>query len=65
MAMMVLIPVNDEKALADRICRLIEDEDLRHRMGEAALKKAEQYRIENIIPMWMELFNELLKKKRP
>lgn len=60
-----LIPVNDEKALADRICRLIEDEDLRHRMGEAALKKAEQYRIENIIPMWMELFNELLKKKRP
>ena len=33
-------------------------------MGKAARLKAEQYRIEKIIPMWMDLFNQLLKEKR-
>ena len=26
--------------------------------------KAEQYDIKNIIPMWMELFNQLINEKR-
>lgn len=40
-----LVPVNDEKVLADRICRLIEDKELRKEMGKAARLKAEQYDI--------------------
>lgn len=56
-----LVPVGDEAALADRICRLIEDKELRLCMGKAAKEKANQYRIENIIPMWMDLFHRLLK----
>lgn len=59
-----LVPVNDEQGLADRICRLIENEEMRKAMGKAARLKAEQYRIEKIIPMWMDLFNQLLKEKR-
>ncbi len=59
-----LVPVNDEKVLADRICRLIEDKELRKEMGKAARLKAEQYDIKNIIPMWMELFNQLINEKR-
>jgi len=58
-----LIPVGDEAALADRICRLIEDKDLRLRMGRAAKEKANKYRLENVIPMWMDLFNKLLEQK--
>lgn len=40
-----LVPVNNEKVLADRICRLIEDKELRKEMGKAARLKAEQYDI--------------------
>lgn len=59
-----LVPVNDEKALANNMCRLIEDNELRQEMGKAARIKAEQYKIENIIPLWMSLFHKLLKEKR-
>ncbi len=58
-----LIPVNDENMMADRICRLIEDEELRKEMGQAAKIKAQSYQIESIIDRWMNLFNELLGRK--
>ncbi len=59
-----VVPINDEKALAEKICYLIEYEDIRKEMGKAAQRKAEQYRIEPIVQQWMDLFNELLNKKR-
>ena len=55
-----LVPVNDERAMADRICLLIEDEELRHKMGAAAKETAKKYHIENITKQWMQLFNELI-----
>lgn len=55
-----LVPVNDERAMADRICQLIEDEELRHKMGAAAKETAKKYHIENITKQWMQLFNELI-----
>ena len=58
-----LIPVNDENMMADRICRLIEDDELRKKMGQAAKIKAQSYQIEPIIDRWMNLFNELLGRK--
>lgn len=58
-----LVPLNDETAMANRICQLIEDEKLRQRMGRAAKDKAQQYRLEKIIPLWMDLFNKLMKGK--
>ena len=57
-----LIPVNDENMMADRICRLIEDEELRKKMGQAAKIKAQSYQIESIIDRWMNLFNGLLNE---
>lgn len=59
-----LVPVGDEHLLAQRICTLIEDEGLRRRMSANALIKAKKYDIGNIIPLWMDLFHELLSKKR-
>lgn len=55
-----LVPVNDERTMADRICQLIEDEELRHKMGAAAKETAKKYHIENITKQWMQLFNELI-----
>lgn len=58
-----LVTVNDEAAMAERICRLIDNEKLRLQMGKAAKNKAQQYRLERIIPLWMDLFNKLIKGK--
>lgn len=54
-----LVPRGDEKALANRICQLIEDKDLRKRMGAAAFERAKDFSTEKIIEMWMSLFKEL------
>ncbi len=54
-----LVSVNGEDAMADRICRLIEDKDLRNKMGKAAKDKAKQYSVDNIVSLWMEEFVEL------
>lgn len=39
--------------------KLIEDDELRKKMGEAAIEKAKQYLPENIMPKWIELFNNI------
>lgn len=59
-----LVPVGDETALADRICRLIEDAGLRKRMGAAAYERSKDFSIERITSLWMDLFQDLLKLKR-
>lgn len=55
-----LVPVGDEQMMADRICRLIEDEELRQRMGAAAKETAKQYHSDEITKQWMTLFGELV-----
>ena len=59
-----LVATGDERMLADRICGIIENPDMRAEMSAAALRKSENYRIEKIIPMWMELFKRLSDEKR-
>lgn len=59
-----IVPVGDEKMLADRICKLIENDSLRRKMGAAAQEKSRQYSLDRIIPMWMDLFEELVRQKR-
>lgn len=59
-----LIPVNNEVLLAEKISLLIKNEKLRKQMGLAAASKANLYKIENIIPIWMNLFKKLSNDKR-
>lgn len=59
-----LITNGDEDAFADAVCVLIENKELRQKMGRAALQGADKYRIENIVLRWMSLFRDLLTKKR-
>lgn len=58
-----LVPVNDEQALADRMCYLIENEDRRKEMGKAAKMTSRKYEVENIVQLWMDLFNSLKTSK--
>lgn len=57
-----LVPVNDEQMLADKICDLIEDENLRRQMATAAREKALRYRDSSIAEQWMKLFEEIVNK---
>ena len=59
-----LVPVNDKDALTDRLCRLMDDQDLRKHMGAMALEKSKHYRLEQIINQWMSLFEHLLSEKQ-
>lgn len=59
-----LVPPGNEAMLAERICQLIEDENLRHKMGAAALERAKEFSFEKVIPMWTALFEELVKEKK-
>ena len=56
----LLVPPKDVDALAEALCRLLDDRDLRDRMGEAALKTAHDYAPEAVHPQWEHLFTELL-----
>lgn len=43
-----IVPHGDSVAIADRICRLLDDGDMRTRMGDAALSKGLLYSAENV-----------------
>lgn len=47
--------------MADRICSLIENQQLRQRMGQNAIRTSQQYAADRIMPMWKELFESLTK----
>lgn len=55
-----LVEPDNMEALAERICHLIEDEELRKEMGKNARKRAEDFTEEKIMQQWMDLFNGLM-----
>jgi glycosyltransferase involved in cell wall biosynthesis len=59
-----LVSNGDIKQLADKICLLIENEDMRLEMGNQARLKAESYRIEHIGKQWEVLFAEVINENR-
>ena len=59
-----LVPLGNETMLAERMCRLIENDSLRKRMGASASERAKNYSIEKIIPQWMSLFEDLMAAER-
>ncbi len=58
-----LIKNLDFQAFADRVCRLIENKELRVRMGLAAIKSSQRYREDVIMPKWKELSESLCRKE--
>jgi glycosyltransferase involved in cell wall biosynthesis len=58
----LLVENGDIEGLAEKICYLIEHEDLRRKMGRQARMDVERFRIEHIAEQWKELFEEALEK---
>lgn len=53
--------VGDVSAMARAICNLIEDEELRKKMGHEAQEFSKLFQVENIVPQWNNLFNSVNK----
>lgn len=45
-----------------KLLSLMQDEELRKKMGEKALENSKRFTQENIIPQWISLFETILKK---
>ncbi|WP_248959215.1 glycosyltransferase family 4 protein [Sphaerisporangium perillae] len=55
----LLVPPEDVDGLAAALLRLVEDRDLRLRMGAAAAMTSGDYAPEVVMPLWEHLFDEL------
>jgi glycosyltransferase involved in cell wall biosynthesis len=57
-----LVPFNDKKEFIRKLDRLIENENLRKQMGQAASKNILRYSEEKIMQKWITLFDTLTTK---
>ena len=58
-----LIENGNVEEFAKATLKFIENDELRKKMGKAAIEKSKQYLPENIMPKWIELFNRLQNEK--
>lgn len=61
----LLVEYLNSQALADCICRLIEDVPLRKQLGAQARQNIQRFSRDAVMHQWNELFNTLLKQHRP
>ncbi len=54
-----LVEPGDKEAFAARLLQLIEDEELRRRMGQAAKINSQRFSLDNVMKQWIDLFAEL------
>lgn len=57
-----LVKNRDETDYANKVCMLIEQEELRLKMGRAGIRSSQRYAAARILPMWEALFERLAKK---
>ena len=58
-----LVDYLNSKALADSICKLIENEALRKQMGKNGRNNVLRYSRESIMPQWISLFESITENK--
>ncbi len=57
----ILVFQNDTEKLADAICSMIENEEMRHMMGVNGRLESKRYLPENIMPLWYDFYKSLGK----
>jgi len=56
------IPYKNENLFVERTLQLMNNEKLRITMGRNASRNIQRYSIDNVMPMWHDLFNNLIDK---
>lgn len=54
-----LVSNRDVTLYADYVCTLMENQELRKKMGMAGIKKAQHYHADQIMPLWKDFFDSL------
>lgn len=57
----LIVPDGDIDGLAEAMVRLMEDDELRRKMGENAKRVVETYSEEKVMGKWMDMFEEILR----
>jgi len=60
----LLVPVGDVNALAEAILRLLDDEPLRRRLGEAGRRRAEDFDVQKMVSRYEMLFERISEENR-
>lgn len=60
----ILVEYLNSKALAENICKVIEDEQLRKRLGEKAKQNIQRFSQDAIMKQWTDLFEYLLNSQK-
>ncbi len=58
-----LIKNRDMNSFVDKVCYLIENREMRLKMGKAAVQSSLRYSPDVVIPKWKELFSSILSEK--
>lgn len=56
----ILCKNGDIKELAKGICKLIEDEQLRKKMGQNAVQNIQRFSLDNVMKQWDQLFKDII-----
>lgn len=60
----ILVEYLNSQALADNICKVIEDEQLRKQLGEKAKQNIQRFSQDAIMKQWTDLFESLLNSRK-
>ena len=58
-----LVPLANVDLFAERICQLIENPDLRQKMGKAGVLSSQRFSPEKIMPQWKSLFERIVSEQ--
>lgn len=58
-----VVPLGDVKSLSEKICKLIENENLRKEMGKQSKKLSERFHIDVIKEQWNRLYQQIVYNK--
>ncbi len=58
-----LIPERDSQLMTEKILKLIEDDDLRKKMGNINVELSDNFSEDKIMKHWVNLFEEIVKEK--
>jgi glycosyltransferase involved in cell wall biosynthesis len=53
-----VVPDGDVARFANRLCQLIEDEELRHQFSKASVARARLFDVDVVMKQWKELLEE-------
>jgi glycosyltransferase involved in cell wall biosynthesis len=54
-----IVPNNDINAFAEKVCLLMDNQDLRENMAKNGMKSVKKFSIENVVNEWEKLFEEV------